>query len=152
MYLSQPYAERVIRGGQNVHVWTMCAFLPVRKVSCMKESWHEKFMHGNEIIMQENLKKNGNYAQEKIFLDSIMFRGDWAVHNFMHGILVHEFFGAKYSCIFMHGNFIFMLGNFILTHGNFIFMHENEIFMPRYFHARNLSNFPSSPYPGSVAQ
>ena len=35
-----------------------------------------------------------------------MFMGSWAVHYFMHEILIHDNFGAKFQ--FHHVDFIFM--------------------------------------------
>ena len=52
-------------------------------------------MHENEISMHEN----ENFIPCGIFAPEI-FMGNWAVHYFMHGILIHENLWVKssFSC------------------------------------------------------
>ena len=87
----------------------------VRKVSCMRKSRHEIFMHEtmkfpcknihffmheNDIFLQENdisMHENEDFASGMIFFAPEIAKGNWAVHYFMHGILIHEHFGAKFS-------------------------------------------------------
>ena len=58
---------------------------------------YEISMHWNDIFMH----KNGKVATGIIFLAPETFMGNWAVHYFMHEILIHECFGAgvSFSCM-----------------------------------------------------
>ena len=82
-------------------------------------SKHENdiLINGNDIFMHEN----DSYAPGMIYFARNIFMGNYAVHSFIHRILIHENSWAKFSfsCI----------GNFIFMHGNFIFMNGNEILM-----------------------
>ena len=77
----------------------------------------EASMHENNISMHEI----------ETFVHVMIFMGDWAVHNFMHGILINEYLWAKFSLPCMEVSFSCMVIS--------ILMHEKNIFMPRYFHA-----------------
>ena len=59
-----------------------------------------------------------------------IFIGNWAVHYFMHGILIHETLRTKFSFSCVEISFSF---NGISIHGNFVFMHK--MFVPHLFNA-----------------
>ena len=78
----------------------------VRSFMHEKKKWHEIFMqeylifmHENcEISMQESdISVNENFAPGLIFFTPDVFMGICAVHTFLHGILIQENFGAKFS-------------------------------------------------------
>ena len=73
---------------------------------------NESYMHENDISMDENEEVRPWHG----FPAPEVFMGSWAVHNFMHGIFIHEILWA-FFVIFMH-----------------------EILMPQFFHARNFSS------------
>ena len=125
-------AHVLICHGNHVYVLMKeahCYKNPVRKVSCLKISWHEYFMHEyfmHEDFMHENLMHEDfmheDFMYEHFFVvhetmsipcmkmkvspwhdfyATEMFMGSCAIHNFMHGIFTHEIFGAKcsFSCM-----------------------------------------------------
>ena len=114
LQLSECRVENVAQG----HHLTIC--IPVQKVSCMKESWQEIFMHGNDLSMHEN--------------DTFMYMNDIFMHENDISIYENKHF-APTICMDEDSIRKQFWGNFILMHGNFIFMQEKSDFHEYYIPA-----------------
>ena len=79
-------------------------------------------MNGNHISMYANENVTPKISRDDFFFPEI-FIGNWAVHYFMHEILVHKIFFYKFSFSFMEISFSCIEVSFPCMEISFQFVH-----------------------------
>ena len=105
---------------KRFHAWKN----PGMKISWIKISFSKifhAFMNGNHISMYANENVTPKISRGDFFFPEI-FIGNWAVHFFMHEILIHKIFFYKFSFSFMEISFSCIEVSFLCMEISFQFV------------------------------